>query len=105
MKTPNELRTHLADKAASDAEFRARLLDDPKGAIGDELGVTLPAGFKVEVHEEGADMAHLVLPPSSHLSDADLQAVAGSGTSGIVGGTPYTPPADQNPDMFPSRHY
>ena len=105
MKTPNELRTHLADKAASDADFRARLLDDPEGAIGDELGVTLPAGFKVEVHEEGADVAHIVLPPSSHLSDADLQAVAGSGTSGIVGGTPYTPPADQNPDMFPSRHY
>ena len=77
MKTPNELRAHLADKAASDAEFRARLLDDPKGAIGDELGVTLPAGFKVEVHEEGAATAHLVLPPTGNLSPDELQAAAG----------------------------
>ena len=77
MKTPSEMRSQIADKAASDAEFHARLLDDPKGAIGDELGVTLPDGLKVEVHEEGADVAHLVLPPASRLSDSDLQAVAG----------------------------
>ena len=105
MKTPNELRTHLADKAASDADFRARLLDDPEGAIGDELGVTLPAGFKVEVHEEGADVAHIVLPSSGHLNDADLQAVAaGAAGDSLGGGTPYTPPPGSDPNQFPSRN-
>ena len=77
MKTPNEMRTMVMDKAADDADFRAMLLSDPKVAISQELGVTLPAGFKVEVHEEGADVAHLVLPPPSRLSDSDLQAAAG----------------------------
>lgn len=95
MKTPSEMRLQLADRAATDAEFRARLLDDPKGAISDELGVTLPAGFDVKVHEEGADVAHIVLPPSSHLNDADLQAIAGSAPGdSLGGGVPYhgTPP-------------
>ena len=31
MKTPSEMRSQIADRAAADAEFRARLLDDPKG--------------------------------------------------------------------------
>ena len=77
MKTPDEMRTQIADKAASDPAFRARLLDDPKGTIGGELGVTLPAGLKVEVHREEADRAHIVLPPSGTLTTADLQAAAG----------------------------
>ena len=79
MKTPSEMRSQIADRAASDAEFRARLLDDPKGAIGDELGVTLPDGFKVEVHEEGADVAHLVLPPTAALDEATLAQAHGAG--------------------------
>ena len=85
MKTPSEMRSQIADRAAADAEFRARLLDDPKGAIGDELGVTLPDGFKVEVHEEGADVAHIVLPPSGNLSPDELRAAAG-GIAAWAGG-------------------
>lgn len=78
-----------------------------KGAIGDELGVTLPDGFKVAVHEEGADVAHVVLPPSGPLNDADLQAVAaGAAGDSLGGGTPYTPPTSlQDPNQFPSRNY
>ena len=77
MKTPNEMRMMVMDKAADDADFRAMLLSDPKAAISQELGVTLPAGFKVEVHEEGADVGHLVLPPPSRLSEADMRQAAG----------------------------
>ena len=77
METPDEMRAKVADKAATDADFRARLVSDPKGAIGQELGVTLPAGLTVKVHEESAETAHLVLPPGSKLNESDLQAVAG----------------------------
>ena len=77
METPNEMRAKIADKAAGDAGFRARLLGDPKGALEEELGVAIPASLSIEVHEESAGTAHLVLPPDSKLSEGDLQAAAG----------------------------
>ena len=77
METPKEMRMKIVGKAAGDADFRARLLGDPKGAIEQELGVTIPASMSVEVHEERGTTAHLVLPPASKLSEDDLQAVAG----------------------------
>ena len=77
METPDQMRAKIADKAATDADFRARLVSDPKAAIGAELGATLPAGLTVKVHEEDAATAHLVLPPDSKLGESELQAVAG----------------------------
>ena len=77
METPNEMRAKIVGKAAEDAEFRARLLGDPKGAIGQELGVTIPASLSIEVHEESGTTAHLVLPPDSKLGERDLGKVSG----------------------------
>ena len=77
METPNEMRMKIVGKATGDADFRAQLLSDPKGAIEQELGVTIPASMSVEVHEESGAAAHLILPPASKLSESDLQAVAG----------------------------
>ena len=77
METPNEIRMKIVDKAAEDMDFRARLLSDPKGAIEQELGVTIPASLSIEVHEDTEAAEHLVLPPDSRLSEGDLQAVAG----------------------------
>ena len=77
METAKDMRAKVVGKAGTDEGFRARLLADPKGAIGDELGVSLPAGLAVEVHEDDAVTRHLVLPPSSRLSEGDLQAVSG----------------------------
>ena len=77
METPKEMRAKIVGKATGDADFRARLVSDPKGAIGQELGVTIPASLSVEVHEESGTTAHLVLPPDSKLSEGNLQAVAG----------------------------
>lgn len=79
METPNELREKIVEKAAKDSDFRALLLRDPKGALKQELGVTIPEALSVEVHEESNTTTHLVLPPDSKLSEDDLQAVAGGG--------------------------
>ena len=88
METPNEMREKIADKAATDADFRARLLSDPKGALEQELDVTIPDSLTVEVHEESAGTAHLVLPPDSKMSAGDLQAVTGGRGQSMLFGRP-----------------
>ena len=75
MQTAHQMRARIIDKAASDADFRARLLDDPRGAIADELGVSIPDSLSIHVHEEDAASGHLVLPPSSILDEPELGAV------------------------------
>ena len=50
---------------------------DPKAAISTELGTTIPDGFEVAVHEDSAVTAHLVLPPSPQLTEAELETVSG----------------------------
>ena len=77
MTTAQEMRARIVAKAADDAEFRARLLSDPKGAIGEELGVTIPASMSIEVHENSAETVHLTLPPDSRLSESDLEQASG----------------------------
>ena len=99
METANEMRAKIVDKATNDPEFRARLLSDPKGTIGQELGVTIPASMSVEVHEESAEAAHLVLPPTDKLNESDLQAVAGGiDTQRIMG-------IFSDPEHYHPEHY
>ena len=83
MQSPNEMRMKVLGKAAEDDDFRAKLMNDPKAAISQELGVTIPASMSVEVHEESTATAHLVLPPDSRLREGDLEAVAGGGWGGV----------------------
>ena len=79
--TVGELRERLIEKAVADETFRARLLSDPRAAIDAELDLEVPSGFTVEVHEEGADVAHVVLPPLRALDDAGLDRVVGGFSS------------------------
>ena len=87
MKTASEMRAHIAGKAVDDSEFRAFLIENPKGAIERELGITIPDGYTVEVHEETGTTAHLVLPLESRLGPQELAAISGGGES--QGHTPW----------------
>ena len=80
MTTATELKERILCKAAEDGEFRALLIADPKSAIAAETGQTIPDGFDVAVHEDSARTAHLVLPPSPALTEAELANVAGGGS-------------------------
>ena len=75
-----EYTERLIERASSDEEFRRRLLDGPKAAISDELGVEIPDALKIRVIEEGADEIILALPPTASpeaLRDEELASAAG----------------------------
>ncbi|HXH34280.1 MAG TPA: NHLP leader peptide family RiPP precursor [Plantibacter sp.] len=64
-------------KAWGDDAFRAQLLADPTAAFAGE-GVELPAGKRVVVNEDTADLINITLPARpSELSDEALDSVAG----------------------------
>ena len=94
MQSPNEMRTKIVGKASEDADFRAKLLSDPKAAVEQELGVTMPASLAVQVHEENDAIAHIVLPPASKLSEGDLRAVSGGTEFGDWDDPDYWNPAN-----------
>ena len=79
MTTAADMKDQILNRAAEDGDFRAHLIADPKAAISAELGKTIPEGFDIEVHEDGATTAHLVLPSSPELTEAELETVAGGG--------------------------
>ena len=79
IRTSEELRADIQQKAQDDAEFRGRLLADPGGTIEADYGLALPEGFSLEVHEESAMSYHLVLPPGEELSQAELETIAAAG--------------------------
>jgi hypothetical protein len=73
----------LIQRSLEDDSFRQKLLDDPKGALEQELGTQLPEGVEVSVVQESAQSIYLVLPFASavgegeELSDRELEGVAG----------------------------
>ena len=77
MTTATEMKARILNRAAEDSDFRASLIADPKAAISSEIGTTVPDGFEVVVHEDNATTAHLVLPPSPKLTDAELEKATG----------------------------
>ena len=74
MKSGAEIRDHILGKAADDAEFRARLVADPKAVLNEEFGVNLPDSFALSVHEDSSTHVHLVLPSTSQLDPSALEA-------------------------------
>jgi hypothetical protein len=82
MTTATELKDRILSRADEDSEFRALLIADPRAAISSETGATIPGSFDVVVHEDSATTAHLVLPPSPQLSQAELEKVAGAANWG-----------------------
>src|SRR5215217_7078287 len=56
-----EVERTLAQRSMEDEDFRQRLLDDPKGAVEQELGSRLPEGVEVREVEESAQIIYLVL--------------------------------------------
>jgi len=63
------------------------LLDDPKGVVAQELGVSLPDDCTLQCFANDADHQYLVLPPgleTLELTDEQLESVAGGEAALII---------------------
>jgi hypothetical protein len=65
-----------------DRAFRQQLLADPRRALRDELGLTIPDHFRIKFIERGPDLDALVVLPDlkaddEELSENELEAVSG----------------------------
>jgi hypothetical protein len=72
-----------------DPDFRARLLENPQEAIGEELGTAISSSATFRVIEEQPGEVVLVLPArpmesGGALSDEELEQVAGGSTVATV---------------------
>ncbi len=78
MKTQSQIQEQILAKAEEDEQFRAQLLDDPRAAIKDATGLSVPDGINIRVLEDNATDYHLVLPPAGrNLSDQEIGGLAG----------------------------
>ena len=77
METKDSMQEKLIARTEEDSEFRARLLSDPNAALKEAFDIEVPGDFNVEVHEDDARTAHLVLPASAELTDTQLEKAAG----------------------------
>jgi len=89
-----EMERRIVQRSIEDEDFRRRLIEDPKGAVEQELGSRLPEGVRVVTVEETAETIYLVLPSTpmagaegGALSDQQLESVAGGWGSTISDAT------------------
>ena len=61
----------LITKAWEDEAFKQELLNNPREAIEKALGVPLPEGIDIYVHEQTPTSVHLVLPLKPESLDAE----------------------------------
>src|SRR5919198_360181 len=73
-------------RAETDVAFRARLLDEPRAALLETVGVRLPADFRIRFMERDSDVDALIVLPdlrrptpaaADELADDDLERVTG----------------------------
>ena len=77
MDTRETMLEKLVAKSEDDTDFRTQLLADPRSALKEIFDIDVPDDFTVEVHEDDARTAHLVLPASSELTEVQLEQATG----------------------------
>lgn len=77
----SELQRRIVERALEDPAFRARLLNAPRDALAEELGVELPPDLEIVVVEERPDRVGIVLP-------VDLGGLGPDAISAMTGRAP-----------------
>jgi Nitrile hydratase, alpha chain len=76
--TRHELEAKLVARAWADEGFRERLRGDPRAAVAEETGVSIPESVEIEVLEETPEKAYLVIPLNRvAISDEQLDVTGG----------------------------
>jgi Nitrile hydratase, alpha chain len=83
--TRRDFEARLVARASSDAGFRGRLRTDPRAAVAEETGMTVPESVNLQVLEETPQQAYIVIPVDrAAISDDELDAASG-------GNSPWDP--------------
>jgi Nitrile hydratase, alpha chain len=82
--TRRDLEAKLVARAWADESFRERLKADPRAAVSEETGITVPESIAIEVLEETPDKAYLVIRANRvAIPDEELELAGG--------GSPWDP--------------
>ena len=74
----------IVARAWADEGFRERLKADPRAAVVEETGITVPESIQIEVLEETPDKAYLVIPANRvRVSDEQLDVAGGDYIDGF----------------------
>ena len=76
MRNGDEMLQQIVDKSVLNEQFRQQLLSDPKTAISQELGISIPESMTIKVHESDMQTVHLALPPDPNVTEEQLEAVS-----------------------------
>ncbi len=76
MRSGEQMLKQIVEKSALDADFRQKLLSDPKSTISQELGITIPDAMDIKVHESDMQTVHLALPPDPNITEEQLEAIS-----------------------------
>lgn len=75
-----EIEGRVVRRAWADPDYLQRLRADPRSALEEELGVTLPARLEVMVVEERPDRMCIVVPVDlSGINERDSAGMTGQG--------------------------
>src|SRR5262249_4636540 len=78
--TRHTLEAKVVARAWADEGFRERLRGDPRAAVLEEAGVSVPESIEIEVLEETPEKAYLVIPLNrAEILDEHLDAAGGGG--------------------------
>ncbi|MBB3112385.1 hypothetical protein FHS18_004486 [Paenibacillus phyllosphaerae] len=58
------LKVQIIEKAWKDPEFKAKLIADPRSALQESFGITLPEGIDLQVVAETPTSYVFVIPPN-----------------------------------------
>lgn len=83
-----DLEARLVSRARADDDFRQRLKTDPRTVVAEETGITVPESIEIEVLEETAETAYIVIP-------ANRVAISDEELAGLGAGCGDPPQADQ----------
>ena len=74
-----DLEAIIVARAWADEAFRERLKADPRAAVAEETGITVPESVAIEVLEETSDKAYLVIPANrAAIPDEELELAGGN---------------------------
>lgn len=88
-KKTDDLLKEVMERAATDREFRGRLLSDPVAAIRMAFGVILPHNYRIRFIERPRELDALIVLPDvggrGELGEDDLEQVAGGSDTEVCG--------------------